>query len=270
MSCEDCDDEPVVWTMEPLQLPKHLEGVVAYDPLADFPRKGSIEFPDGSVAYVTTLTPTSYETDDGFSLVVSGSVTKYVSAGERFMNWLSIIMMIVQFIIGRIQPAALNGGTIRPQAFKKKDIRKIAQAIHEVEPQLNFDCLLKVLPGLLDDLLEVVKTKGFQDYAALISAGLPHLVTLIKCQVGVSASADDPYLNQEITNKIITCGFKALGTYMSTGNIGSAISGFLSCVLSNVGGGGGNDDDDDNGGGGGGGGGIDPTKPILRDVSRCG
>lgn len=205
-----------------------------------------------------------------FDLEFSQSATlkRITTKGQRNMNWLAIIGLIVQFLLGRILPGAASFAAQRGRNDTKQ-IRVIATAMVAAEPQLNFDCLMNVLPNFLEKLAALVKEKGFYDYAEIVNLVLTSLVELIRCQMTASGQSVTPQLEADIVNKLMTCGIKWGFHFFTTKDAAGSISGFLSCVL------GGSTNPPNPPGGDNGGttpppGGINPERPpTFKATPRC-
>lgn len=120
----------------------------------------------------------------------------------------------------------------------KKEIRKLAEKITGMVPEIELDCLMKVLPGFLRDLADVFTLGNmFGDPRKLIDIVITHIGHLIRCQAGITAQALSP---EALNGKLLECGIGAAVTYFQTKDPAKAISQFLACVLGSVGGGGDN------------------------------
>lgn len=157
------------------------------------------------------------------------------------MNWLSILIGLLQIILGRIQPKTVSSQHATALAdYERAQCYAIAEQIAAMKPggqelsRNQVEALAAGLPGFIDDLIGM--------------------------------------LPKDFLNKSIGCAFAALLAYFQTKDIGSALTGFISCTIGGIvtpPPGGTDPPTNPPGTPPGGGGGIDPTKPTLQNVKRC-
>lgn len=187
------------------------------------------------------------------------------------MNWIAIIGMILQFILGRVLPAPAK---VTSQASNEREITEIAKAIHKAAPQIGIGCLLKVLPGFLSDLAKIIESNGLYDIKQLVDVALTHVTQLVRCQMGISAESMSEAQANEIANKVLRCGINAGLVYWQTRDAAAAINAFIACVFGGTtppnppnppGDGGTNPNPPGDGTTP-----ITPDQPTFRSTGRCG
>jgi hypothetical protein len=164
------------------------------------------------------------------------------------MNWLTIILGIIQLILGRIMPAPNR-----------------SQAYNSMEPNLCLELAYNIAAMNKAKTNRAMSTREIE----VLAAGLPGFIDSI---IGL--------LPKDFWTKAGGCAVTSLLKWIQTQNLQTAISDFVACTLSGIGGGGGTNPPGGGGttpppGGGGnppgGGGGIDPNAPTFRTVDGvCG
>jgi hypothetical protein len=150
----------------------------------------------------------------------------------------------------------------------QKKLRDIARAIVQLQPQLELDCVMRMLPGLMRDAADLI-SGGLNagDIGPVVNLIVKHLGDLVKCQFGTSpqfaAYAASP---EALNEKLLSCAIRSGWAFFQdpTRDLNKALSGFLACVLGGVVGGGGGGTGGGNGGGGTGSGGA-----VFAETPRC-
>ena len=155
------------------------------------------------------------------------------------MNWLAIIIGIIQLILGRILPAPNR-----------------SQAFSSIEPQLCNELAHKI--AAINSSTRSLSTQEIEALAGAMPGFIDDIIS---------------WLPKDFWDRAGSCAASALLNWIKTRDLPGAISGFVTCTLSGVGGGGGGTNPPGGGGGGmppgGGNGGIDPNQPpAFRDVGQ--
>lgn len=141
------------------------------------------------------------------------------------MKWLPIITMIIKLIMANSMRAAQGAPLVKDA---DPQVKELANKITQAAPEINYECLLQVLPKLLADLAALVQAGQFNT-ARIVDLVLTHVSTLIRCQFNIPHAQ-----SSAIDSTVLRCAFQALLGYFQNQDIGAAIQQFISCAFSGM------------------------------------